>query len=299
VSNPLPVAHVLAFIALTLAIVCVWLQRLLPWPQARFVWAAFATTSLTIALASSLVDLRGVVALLVLAALCIGARRTNNLALAALAQVAVLALSAALFLHVIPGFFNPRIVSDAMLAPDSAPYTKYLNFDKGVAALCLVALYVPERAQRDEGARRLGAFAWRFALLVLVVMLASLAVGYVRWDPKLPSWWAMWLWSMVFFTAMPEETIFRGVAHSAIERWMGTSRNAAWLATLVAGVLFGIAHGAGGPSYIVLASLAGIGYGWIYVSTRSLSLAIAAHAGLNTVHLLFFSYPALRIVGGP
>jgi membrane protease YdiL (CAAX protease family) len=40
--------------------------------------------------------------------------------------------------------------------------------------------------------------------------------------------------------------------------------------------------------------LAGIGYGWIYASTRSLVGAVAAHAGLNTMHLLFFTYPALR-----
>jgi membrane protease YdiL (CAAX protease family) len=42
----------------------------------------------------------------------------------------------------------------------------------------------------------------------------------------------------------------------------------------------------------VLASAAGIGYGWIYLSTRSLAAATLAHAGLNTIHLLLVSYPA-------
>jgi membrane protease YdiL (CAAX protease family) len=299
VSNPLPFPHFIAFLALTLALACLWLQRVLPSPVARFAWPALASASLIVALVSSLIDLRGLVALLVLGAICIAARRVNSVAFAMLAHLAVLTLAAALFLHVVPGFFNPRIVTDAVLAIDSQPYTKYLNFDKGAATLCLLALYVPERAARDEAIEHLNAFAWRFTLVAVVVTIASLAVGYVRWDPKLPPWWGMWLWSMMFFTAAPEETIFRGVAQPAIERWLCQSRHATIIATLVAGVLFGIAHGGGGPAYIVLASIAGIGYGWIYASTRSLSLSIVAHAGLNTLHFLLFSYPALRVVGGP
>jgi membrane protease YdiL (CAAX protease family) len=43
----------------------------------------------------------------------------------------------------------------------------------------------------------------------------------------------------------------------------------------------------------VLATIAGIGYGWIYASTGSIAAAIATHAGLNTLHFLLFSYPAL------
>jgi membrane protease YdiL (CAAX protease family) len=30
-----------------------------------------------------------------------------------------------------------------------------------------------------------------------------------------------------------------------------------------------------------------------FAATRSLAAAIAAHAGLNAVHFLFFSYPAM------
>ena len=45
--------------------------------------------------------------------------------------------------------------------------------------------------------------------------------------------------------------------------------------------------------YVGLAAAAGVGYGWIYSSTRSIAAATLAHAGLNTVHFLFFSYPAL------
>jgi membrane protease YdiL (CAAX protease family) len=98
---------------------------------------------------------------------------------------------------------------------------------------------------------------------------------------------------MLFLTALPEEAIFRGVVQTAIWRRLGGTRSAAIIAIAVAGTLFGAAHAAGGYGYVVLATAAGIGYGWIYAATGSIGAAILAHAALNTIHFLFFSYPAL------
>jgi membrane protease YdiL (CAAX protease family) len=105
---------------------------------------------------------------------------------------------------------------------------------------------------------------------------------------------------MVFLTALPEEALFRGVvqewvAHGLAGRWQ--ARKAGLVAAVVVGALFGLAHAAGGPAYVVLAAVAGIGYGWIYAETRSIGAAIAAHAGLNAIHFVFFSYPSLALTG--
>jgi membrane protease YdiL (CAAX protease family) len=43
----------------------------------------------------------------------------------------------------------------------------------------------------------------------------------------------------------------------------------------------------------------GLGYGWVFASTRSLAAAILTHAGLNAVHFVFFTYPGLRGVVAP
>jgi len=132
-------------------------------------------------------------------------------------------------------------------------------------------------------------------LLVVVVMALAASAGYVRWDPKLPAWWPVWLWSMVFLTALPEEAIFRGVVQSWVADWLGGTPSAALVGALVVGVLFGIAHLAGGFAYVILAAAAGVGYGWIYARTRSIGAAIAVHAGLNTVHFFLFTYPSLAV----
>jgi membrane protease YdiL (CAAX protease family) len=252
-----------------------------------------------VALAAHVIDWRGLVALLAFGANCIVARRPAPRAVSVAVHASLLLMCAALFLHAVPGFDNPRVITNAVLAPDSEPYTKYLNFDKGVAALFLLGLYAPELTARDEGARHVTAFAWQFAVLAVVAMVLAMALGYVRWDPKLPSWWGTWMWSMLFLTALPEETLFRGIAQTALNSWLAGTRFGTALAIVAAGGLFGVAHIAGGPAYVVLATVAGIGYGWIYASTRSIGAAVLAHAGLNTLHFLLFSYPALRMLTAP
>ena len=125
-------------------------------------------------------------------------------------------------------------------------------------------------------------------------MAATVAAGFVRWDPKLPAWWALWTWSMVFLTALPEEAVFRHLMQGGLQDWLGGTSRARWTAMVVGGVIFGLVHVAGGWTYVALATLAGIGYGWIYAASGSIAASILAHTGLNLIHLLFFSYPALR-----
>jgi membrane protease YdiL (CAAX protease family) len=280
---------VLAFIALTAALLSV--------PLGPRIWATACVVACASALAGGIVDLRGLIAIGALAALCVWARCETRLPWAIAANASMLALCAAFFVHVLPGFSNPRVVDADVLSAGSLPYTKYLNFDKGVAGLFLLGLVVtvwpPARIARDRRATTAVTLCG-LALLVGIVMMLSLALGYVRWDPKLPSWTSLWLWSMVFLTALPEEALFRGVVQSAIERWFDDRGYATPAAVVVAGLLFGVAHASGGPVYVLLASVAGIGYGWIYASTRSIVWAIAAHAGLNTVHFMLFTYPALN-----
>ena len=66
-------------------------------------------------------------------------------------------------------------------------------------------------------------------------------------------------------------------------------------AIAVGSLLFGLSHFAGGTSYIVLATVAGLGYGIVYQRTQSIEMSMLAHFTLNTTHFLLFTYPqALR-----
>jgi len=291
-SLPFPIYG--AFAVLTLALAAVWAPRVSASTRAGLFWTVPGAVAAVLGLAGGLIDVGALFVLLFLAGACAVARRAGGRAIAVAAHVMMFAACAGLFLHVVPGVDNPRVISAEVLGPGSVPYTKYLNFDKGMAGLFLLGIYASDQPAADEGLRHAVAFLWRFAIVVTVVMALSLAVGEVRWDPKLPPWWAVWTWSMVFLTALPEEALFRGVGQSLITKGLGGTDRAATMAIVIAGVLFGLAHLAGGQTAVALAAAAGLGYGWIYLSTRSIGAAIAAHAGLNAIHLLFFSYPGLR-----
>src|SRR5581483_5664779 len=160
------------------------------WAPAR-AWIVPGVLALIFALVGGLIDLRGLIGLLAFAAACIAANRARGLLLVVVTHAIMVAIGAGLFLHLLPGIDNPLVVSDAVLSPGAAPYSKYLNFDKGVAGLFLLGLYAPDRLTSDEGLRHVPGLLWRFAIITTVVMALSFALGFVRWDPKLPSWWPM------------------------------------------------------------------------------------------------------------
>ena len=240
-------------------------------------------------------DVRAVVVLLLYAVACRAARQAAATGMRVAAHVALLLFCGGLMLHVLPGFNNPVVIGGIVLSPGGVPYSKYLNFDKATAGLFLLGLYAPELVARSGGRGNVRAFAWRFALLVAGIIGLSLAAGFVRWDPKAPAWFPIWAWSNLFLTVLPEEALFRGVVQNALERWLGGTRRATVVAIIIAAVLFGLAHAGGGAIYVALAAAAGAGYGWIYAGTRSFAAAALAHFGVNTVHFLFFTYPALAL----
>lgn len=286
------------FVVLTVAMVLVWSRRVGTSTLASWAWLTAAVPAVVVAAAAGVVDFPGILALVVLGAACAAAARATHPVLRGGAHVVMLAVTAGLLVHALPGFHNPVVIDRAILGPGSAPYTKYLNFDKGMAGLLLLAVYMPQVPARDEGMRHVGGFVWRFALLTAVVMVLSVAAGFVQLQPKAPDWWPLWAWSMVFLTALPEEVVFRGLLQTRLHARFANRRHGEAAAILTAGALFGIAHAAGGIVYVGLATVAGIGYGWIYARTQSIAAAILAHAGLNAVHFFLFTYPSVAVLPG-
>jgi membrane protease YdiL (CAAX protease family) len=276
-----------------MAMAALWAPRVSASPSAPWWWVVPFAAALLLAQGHGLVDTRGLVALFVFTTACrIGAHGPDG-ALRGFALTVMLAMAAAFLLHAVPGFANPRVLDGVTLSIDSAPYTKYLNFDKGVLGLLLLGLYAPQWTARRAPAGTALAALWRFAVIAGLAMVLAVLAGYVRWDPKLPSWWPLWLGSMVFLTALPEEALFRHLIQGSLHAWLGESTGARVTAVVAAGVLFGVAHIGGGWIYVGLATVAGVGYGLVYALTRSIGAAVLAHTALNLLHFLCFSYPAL------
>lgn len=90
------------------------------------------------------------------------------------------------------------------------------------------------------------------------------------------------------FTAVPEEVLFRGFIQGLLDRRMGRS----WPALGLASLIFGASHLNNGPTapdwrYFVLATLAGVAYGWVYRRTRRILAPALTHALVDLTWSVF------------
>jgi len=94
---------------------------------------------------------------------------------------------------------------------------------------------------------------------------------------------------ILIFTVLPEEVLFRVFIQKMLERWTGRPL----VALLLASLIFGAAHldnGAKAPDwrYGLLATLAGLAYGWVYMRTRRILAPAITHALVDVTWSFFF-----------
>lgn len=199
----------------------------------------------------------------------------------------------ALAIHGIKGFHNLLVLDAVKVSKDGMPFTMYLNMDKALAGLFVLA-FTPNACQRPVNCYKL---LWKSVLFAIPfgIFLLGLAVicGEIHWDPKVPSFSWIWLLNNLLFVSMAEEALFRGFIQknlvSVFSRW----KKGAYLALLTTSLLFAFAHYAGGIAYSIWGLLAGLGYGWLYLVTGRIEASIVAHFILNAMHFFFFTYPVL------
>ncbi|MCP3866895.1 MAG: CPBP family intramembrane metalloprotease [Gammaproteobacteria bacterium] len=205
----------------------------------------------------------------------------------------VLLLSIALTAHLLPGFNNWRILDSFTLSENSTPYSMFLNFDQPLVGLFLLGFGPPLLMGRKQ---------WSDMLkLVMPIMLTGLTIvyglalgmQYAAIDIKFPAFFPVWVLHNLLLTCVAEEALFRGFLQrhldSSLERYPWGKMTS--LATV--SLLFGLAHFQGGAAYILLATVAGLLYGYAFQKTKRIEASILTHFLLNTGHLLFFTYPSL------
>lgn len=180
------------------------------------------------------------------------------------------------------------------LFPYPAPLTHTLSIlmalSTGVAAFVLV--------RRLEGVgyavewRR--GFAWNFGFHFLVYAAIAIFLGlkirFLTFAPSLtrgPSL-PVTVLGVLFFTAWPEEFLFRGILQNLFSR---TFRNE-WAGLAVASAIFGLSHILHAPypnwKYVLMATIAGFFYGRAWMKTRSLVPGVLVHAAVDiSWHVLF------------
>jgi membrane protease YdiL (CAAX protease family) len=286
----------LPYLWLSLAIVWLWLP---PQAAARGLWSRFGVSAVWLALAiahayaTGIVSVVGVVAIAVFGLLCYACSRETSRPFNILPTLAAIIFSLALMAHVVPGFSNTLIVRDAVLTPGAVPYTLYMNFDKGQIGVFLLAFGPPLIASRPEWMTMLRTALPGAVALIVVLMACALLIGQVRLAPTWPDFLPVWLWSNLLFTCAAEEALFRGVIQRQLQGPQSGMSSRSVGGLILAAIIFGAAHYAGGQWSVVLATIAGLGYGWVFWRTDRIEASILTHFLVNTAHILGFTYPAL------
>ncbi len=137
---------------------------------------------------------------------------------------------------------------------------------------------------------------WSFYVLASFLLFACIAIPlglrmhFIAFAPQ----WARWnsfaglSVAILFITAWPEEFLFRGLLQNFLCKASKSDLAGWWTSS----VLFGFSHitNMGFPNwrYVILASLAGLFYGWTWKKTGSIFASALVHAAVDvTWHFLF------------
>ncbi|RAT12548.1 CAAX protease [Lonsdalea populi] len=190
-----------------------------------------------------------------------------------------------LFLHLVPGFHNPKVLDRVVAGPHSAPFSLYYNLDKALAPF-LPWMAIPDLFYKVTSESRP---RWQWGLLMLTVpalLLLAVVLGGLRFELHWPAWLGQFVLANIFFVSLAEEALFRGYLQRRLTQCAGPLP-----ALIVTATLFGLAHFQAGPLMMIFAGLAGLIYGAAWYWSGRLWVSTAFHFALNLTHLLCFTYP--------
>jgi uncharacterized protein len=136
-----------------------------------------------------------------------------------------------------------------------------------------------------------------FLCFAAIAIPLATQMGFVEFRPRWKEWnmFPLTALAILCFTAWPEEFLFRGLLQNML-RGTTKSENVAWV---LASVLFGFSHitNMGFPNwrYVILASIAGLFYGWTWRLTNSIFASAIVHALVDALwHFLFRTLSVLK-----
>jgi uncharacterized protein len=132
--------------------------------------------------------------------------------------------------------------------------------------------------------------AGSFLLFSAIAIPLGTGMHFIQFAPHWSNWRTLpgLTLAILCFTAWPEELLFRGLLQNLLAR-SAKSELAGWW---TASVVFGLSHitNMGFPNwrYVVLASIAGLFYGWTWRKTGSIFASAIVHALVDALwHFLF------------
>ncbi len=215
----------------------------------------------------------------------------------AFGHVFFLILAAFLLFHGLSFFgdFQYPVIRELQLSADSKPFTMNINFDKFILGLIVLGIW--GLGSKPFSLQQTVTIGLGGLVTCLVVLIGSaLALNYVRLDIKWPPQTFIFMLNHLFVVSFSEELFFRHYLQGRTQFLLESKfkDRAGVSALLLASVVFGASHFQGGFIFVILSSVAGLFYGWAYLKTQRVEASILIHFGVNAIHFVCFSYPALQ-----
>ncbi|MFC5044775.1 CPBP family intramembrane glutamic endopeptidase [Aquimarina hainanensis] len=213
-------------------------------------------------------------------------QKTKNTWVFLLSLVAAIPL---LFHFSFTGFHNFKYLDAIRITETSSPYSLYFNLDKTLIAVFILGF--SGRKKEISWKRVFSTILPVLGLMSTVFIALALMFGYAKFEWKLPYFTPVWILINLLFVCTAEEVLFRKWIQTRLEDSM-RSKNKHIVAIAISAVLFGLAHYTGGVPYILLSTIAGCFYGYVYYKTKRIESAVLLHFLFNLLHFVLFSYPS-------
>lgn len=200
-------------------------------------------------------------------------------------------LALGLAMHWLPGFYNGRGIDPQRFTVDAVPFSMYLNQDKPLIGFWLL-LACPWIVARRSLRLSIYSTAIALSLTAIAALGGAVLMGIISWAPKWPDQAWLWVLNNLLLVTLVEEALFRGYIQRGLSRQFKQLPYGENLALLLASLLFGLVHVGAGWQWMLLAGIAGVGYGLAY-RFGGLGAAVTTHFGLNFLHFALFTYPML------
>jgi len=282
-------ATILCYSFLYIAVLCLWFPGKFKIP----VWSIIFSLACIFGLMSGQIEVYAIFFIALFAYAVQYTESQYRCSKRTFAGIIVCFLAYTLGAHKIPYFCNLKVLADVYISKDAMPFTLYINFDKTVVGLLILGLTQRLLSHKKEWLAMIKQTIPKIGLLIMVLVFFALIADKVRFDPKLPESLPIWLMTNLLLVCTAEEGFFRGFIQKNLVAVFKDFRWGNVMAVIIASLLFGFAHYAGGISYSIWGTFAGVGYGWIYQKTHHIEASILAHFCLNLTHFLLFTYPAL------
>ncbi|MDR3478707.1 MAG: CPBP family intramembrane metalloprotease [Gammaproteobacteria bacterium] len=270
-------------------VISLWLPRI----YQRQSWPFFFMISLLFGLISHTIEWIALIPISLLAIAVSGFINTKNALLHTIAGLLIILISIGLAMHLFPGFHNLMVIDHVLINQDAIPYSMGLNFDKTVVGIFILGILTQRITTFQEWLAVIKHIKLSTPFIILGLIVIALLMRFVYFEPKISNYLPLWCLTNLLFVCTAEEAFFRGFIQKQLTAATTRFKNGHYYAILVASILFGLAHYAGGIKYVILATIAGIGYGWVYDRTKRIEASIITHFGLNLTHFIFFTYPML------